>query len=105
MVLSRIFLKKLRSDYMWRGNISVWGCHCKQALTIACGLIGAVFSFVHAVDLYAATLALDVGHHTAAPGATSARGKPEFEFNLALAGELQHLLAGMSIPVTLMSGR
>lgn len=30
-------------------------------------------------------IALDVGHYLAAPGATSARGVPEFEFNRALA--------------------
>lgn len=30
-------------------------------------------------------VAIDVGHSFARPGAVSARGKPEFEFNLAMA--------------------
>ncbi|MBF0417418.1 MAG: N-acetylmuramoyl-L-alanine amidase [Magnetococcales bacterium] len=43
-------------------------------------------------------VAVDVGHATFAPGATSARGKPEFEFNLDV-GSLIHeelLKSGMS---------
>ena len=38
-------------------------------------------------------VAVDVGHSLAVPGATSARGRPEFEFNCDLAAELAHGLA------------
>jgi N-acetylmuramoyl-L-alanine amidase len=37
----------------------------------------------------AATIALDVGHYQEKPGATSARGRPEFEFNLDLTHEIE----------------
>ena len=33
----------------------------------------------------AASIAIDVGHYSAEPGVISARGRPEFEFNLDLA--------------------
>jgi hypothetical protein len=36
---------------------------------------------------------IDVGHSMEAPGATSARGKSEFDFNLRLAQTLQNNLA------------
>jgi N-acetylmuramoyl-L-alanine amidase len=39
------------------------------------------------------TIALDVGHSTAEPGAISARGKPEFAFNAALAHAVAAALA------------
>lgn len=38
------------------------------------------------------SVAVDVGHFRAQPGAMSARGVPEFEFNLALARELRSAL-------------
>jgi N-acetylmuramoyl-L-alanine amidase len=41
----------------------------------------------------AITVALDVGHSLAQPGATSARGVPEFAFNRALAHVVRHWLA------------
>lgn len=37
-------------------------------------------------------VAVDVGHNLAAPGAISARGRPEFEFNRDLAGRLKAAL-------------
>ncbi len=40
----------------------------------------------------AASIALDVGHFLEEPGAISARGRPEFEFNLALAREIEAAL-------------
>ncbi len=40
----------------------------------------------------AASIAIDVGHYLAEPGATSARGRPELEFNRDLAGELRSAL-------------
>lgn len=36
----------------------------------------------------AATIAVDVGHYNAKPGATSARGRPELEFNRELASRI-----------------
>src|SRR6185295_12609697 len=41
---------------------------------------------IHPAD--ASWIAVDVGHFLEKPGATSARGRPEFEFNRALAGEI-----------------
>ncbi|MFM2068574.1 MAG: hypothetical protein RLZZ584_3483 [Pseudomonadota bacterium] len=40
-----------------------------------------------------ALVAIDIGHSSARPGASSARGRPEFEFNLAFAQLLQQALA------------
>jgi N-acetylmuramoyl-L-alanine amidase len=37
----------------------------------------------------AATIAIDVGHYLEEPGATSARGRPELEFNRELAHEIE----------------
>lgn len=53
------------------------------ALWSVCGIVSA------------ATIALDVGHYSAEPGATSARGRPELEFNRDLARDIEaQLLAG-----------
>lgn len=41
-----------------------------------------------AQSIYAASIAVDVGHYLARPGAMSARGVPEFEYNLRLAREI-----------------
>ena len=41
---------------------------------------------------HAASIAIDVGHYLAKPGATSARGIPEFEYNLRLAREIEAAL-------------
>jgi len=40
------------------------------------------------LDVCAASIAVDVGHYLKQPGATSARGVPEFEYNLQLAREI-----------------
>ena len=42
-----------------------------------------------------ATIALDVGHYLEEPGATSARGRTEFEFNLDLAREIESALLAL----------
>ena len=56
-------------------------------------LIGVAFFF--AANAGAQTIALDVGHFLSEPGATSARGVPEFEFNRALAVSVErHLRNG-----------
>jgi len=43
-------------------------------------------------SVLAASIAIDVGHYLAKPGATSARGVPEFEYNLQLAREIESAL-------------
>jgi len=42
-----------------------------------------------AQTVIAANVAIDVGHYLVKPGATSARGVPEFEYNLQLAREIE----------------
>jgi len=43
-----------------------------------------------AVPAYAQTVAIDVGHFIEEPGATSARGRPEFDFNRELAAQIEN---------------
>ena len=43
---------------------------------------------------FAASIAVDVGHYFAKPGVISARGIPEFDYNLRLAREVASALAG-----------
>jgi N-acetylmuramoyl-L-alanine amidase len=47
-------------------------------------------------------VAVDVGHSLEAPGAISARGRPEFEFNRDLARELAALLVSRGLEVFLI---
>lgn len=47
-------------------------------------------------------LAIDVGHSKARSGATSASGKPEFEFNKALASTISDVISAQQIPVMLI---
>jgi N-acetylmuramoyl-L-alanine amidase len=47
-------------------------------------------------------VAIDVGHSNAHPGAISARGKPEFEFNLGFARALQDVLAASRVTSVLI---
>jgi N-acetylmuramoyl-L-alanine amidase len=47
-------------------------------------------------------VAIDVGHSKTHLGATSARGKPEFEFNAALAGVISHTLQQQNIKNSLI---
>jgi len=49
-------------------------------------------------------VAVDVGHTLAAPGATSARGRSEFEFNQALAGQLVRALQAKGLATRLING-
>ena len=44
-------------------------------------------------------VAIDVGHSLANPGAISARGRPEFSFNLELAGQLRQALEAHGLAV------
>jgi N-acetylmuramoyl-L-alanine amidase len=50
----------------------------------------------------AASIAVDVGHYLANPGAISARGVPEFEYNLRLAREVSESLRRAGHKVTLI---
>lgn len=55
-----------------------------------------------AVSAATPLVAVDVGHHAGEPGATSARGRPEFEFNQALAFELARALAARGLRAQLI---
>lgn len=50
----------------------------------------------------AATVAVDVGHFLEEPGATSARGRPEFEFNRELAVEIESAARGSGLKTALI---
>ena len=50
----------------------------------------------------AATVAVDVGHFLEEPGATSARGRPEFEFNRDLALEIDAAARGRGLGTVLI---
>ena len=50
-------------------------------------------------------MAVDVGHFTAEPGVISATGRPEFEYNLALALELKNELEKKQMNVRLIGER
>src|SRR5450631_4898187 len=47
-------------------------------------------------------VAIDIGHSKSNPGAMSARGKPEFEFNLALAEAIRQELASRHVRTLLI---
>jgi N-acetylmuramoyl-L-alanine amidase len=51
----------------------------------------------------ACKVAVDIGHHRAAPGAISARGVPEWSFNAALAGEVAEALRRHGVPTVLLN--
>lgn len=53
----------------------------------------------------AAPVAVDVGHYRERPGATSAYGVPEFEYNQSLAAVLAARLAADGVPVRLIGWR
>ncbi|AMC35706.1 N-acetylmuramoyl-L-alanine amidase family protein [Janthinobacterium sp. B9-8] len=56
-----------------------------------------------AVSAQAATIAVDVGHYLAAPGATSAYGVSEFSYNLALARQVESTLQAAGHKVVLIN--
>ena len=56
--------------------------------TLASWRLIPLFVLFCAPAALAASIAIDVGHYLARPGATSARGVPEFEYNLQLAHEI-----------------
>jgi len=50
-------------------------------------------------------VAVDVGHYAAEPGVISASGRPEFEYNLALAGQVRAGLEAAGLKVRLIGER
>src|SRR5436309_2270272 len=56
--------------------------------TLACARVSVAIVLALAAAPAAAWVAVDVGHTQEVPGARSAHGRPEFEFNLALARDL-----------------
>ncbi len=67
------------------------------ALALACS------SCAHA-PATPAVIAVDVGHSKEHPGAISARGVPEFEFNAILAQDVAQTLAGARVQTVLIGG-
>jgi N-acetylmuramoyl-L-alanine amidase len=55
--------------------------------------------------LAALLVAVDVGHYTAEPGVISAGGRPEFEYNLALALDVKEEIAKRGMEVRLIGER
>ena len=51
----------------------------------------------------ACKVAVDIGHHRNSPGATSARGKPEWGFNAALATDVAEALRRQGVEALLMN--
>jgi N-acetylmuramoyl-L-alanine amidase len=49
------------------------------------------------------SVAVDIGHHRAAPGATSARGQPEWSFNAPLAGAIVDALRRHGVTALLLN--
>ncbi|CAG1001502.1 N-acetylmuramoyl-L-alanine amidase [Rhodocyclaceae bacterium] len=72
------------------------------ALGLAAMLPAAPASAGRAAEPQPPLVALDVGHSHAKPGAISARGIPEFEFNLALARRIEAELAAAGIGTRLI---
>ena len=58
-------------------------------LARAAAMVAASAAWTLAAAATATTIAIDVGHYKEVPGAISARGRPEFAFNLDLARELE----------------
>ncbi len=58
--------------------------------------------FVFQTSVHAAVIALDVGHFPARPGAVSATGETEFEFNRALAIVLRQVLQDRGFTVNMI---
>ena len=75
------------------------GVHLRSSAVI---LLFAVFGLTDAAS--AASIAVDVGHYHAKPGVISARGVPEFEYNLQLAREVADALRQAGHRVMLIGG-
>lgn len=75
-------------------------CFCAHALRIGMGVLAAVAA---ACALAGDWIAVDVGHTLEAPGATSARGRSEFEFNRDLARVLVDTLRARGMRAELIN--
>ena len=74
-------------------------------LLLAALLAGsAAASATPACDPARFRVALDVGHSRASPGSTSARGVPEFEYNLRLAQQVSAALSGAGFTAQTLIG-
>jgi N-acetylmuramoyl-L-alanine amidase len=101
----------MNPDICGRLEPSGWH-HCirRAAIYVLGALIGTAVaaSTAGACEPADFPVAIDVGHDRDHPGAISARGVPEFEFNLALGREVMAALhASVRIPVNVIghSGR
>lgn len=63
-----------------------------DALSCSVRMFMALVLLLAAQAVAAATIAVDVGHSREAPGAMSARGRAEFDFNLELAADIEAAL-------------
>ena len=69
------------------------------------GALAWALGALAATGAQAATVAVDVGHFLAKPGATSAYGVPEFEYNHSLAAVIAARLAAGGVAVRLIGHR
>jgi N-acetylmuramoyl-L-alanine amidase len=65
----------------------------------------AALCLLACASVMAAEVAIDVGHHLAEPGAISARGRAEFEFNLELARQARAALEQAGLRVRMIGER
>lgn len=70
--------------------------------SLACGAI-VLFACFPALARARCSVALDVGHSWIAPGAISAHGRPEFQFNLALAVAIRRAMLARGCSVELIA--
>jgi N-acetylmuramoyl-L-alanine amidase len=61
-------------------------------MNVALAPLACLVACVVAASANAATIAIDVGHYREKPGATSARGRPEIEFNRELVHDIEAAL-------------
>ena len=66
-------------------------------------LLALVLSVIPGVSLAGSEIALDIGHSSARPGTTSARGRGEFYFNRDLAGHVANALQAQQFGVQLIN--
>jgi N-acetylmuramoyl-L-alanine amidase len=77
---------------------------CPPAITARDLLLAALLAIAGpAVGDDAALVAVDIGHTLAAPGATSARGRTEFDFNRDLAAQVVAALARLQLRTTVVN--